>query len=178
MKKIRLFAILLAVFALSSAFCSCDGGGGNIEITLPPDTNVSGTQRDDVFCFSVSGLSIAPGDDLTEILPKLGSYQGFEEFENCAGVGKSKFYHYNGFILSTFTEYNTDFCNTIDITEGSSVTTSEGLGVNDTLDKMISLYGNGYTESYGVYTYTKGSTSLLIKVQNNTVTEIEYIAVH
>lgn len=41
---------------------------------------------------------------------------------------------------------------------------------------MIEAYGDDYTEGFGLYTYTKGSSGLSFLVVNNEVVSIEYKA--
>ena len=54
--------------------------------------------------------------------------------------------------------------------------TDEGLYIGDTLEQVSSIYGTDRTENGNELVYTAGKTLLVIIVENDTVTSIEFRA--
>ena len=176
----KTIAIILATVMLVCALSSCGGGGGAGDITLPPEQNSSkhstdaGTLRSNVYCFSAGGKYIAPGDELTEIIPALGNPISFQQSESCAYVGLDKVYQFNGYTIFTYPDNGIDYALMIVFTD-DSMTTTEGVRVGDPLSKVTASYGQGYTADSGIYTYKRGKTALQFSILNDNVKSIQYL---
>ncbi len=171
---------ILAILSILLAFASCGGGGGAGEITLQPEqTSVNhqtdaGTLRSNIYCFSVAGKYIAPGDELTDIIPALGNPISFEQSESCAYIGMDKVYVYNGYTIFTYPENGIDYVLMIVFTDDSMATT-EGVRVGDPFGNVTASYGQGYIADSGIYTYKKGKTALQFSILNDSVKSIQYL---
>ena len=65
-----------------------------------------------------------------------------------------------------------DFDNTI-VPYTTNTPTDEGLMMGDTLDQMISIYGENYTQNGTEYAYYRGDTILIILAKDNIINSIE-----
>ena len=55
-----------------------------------------------------------------------------------------------------------------------NIKTTEGLGLYDTLEDMIRIYGKDYINEDNKYTYNHNNTSLIILIDNDIINSIEY----
>ncbi len=179
---VKTISLMLAVLAALCGLASCGGGSGAGDLTLPPEnTEVrhqtdAGTQRSGLYCFPAGGKYIAPGDELTDIIPALGNPVSFEQSESCAYVGMDKVYVYNGFTIFTYPDNGIDYVLMIVFTD-DSMATAEGVRVGDSISKVTASYGQGFSEDSGIYTYKRGVSALQFSVINDTVRSIQYLCV-
>jgi hypothetical protein len=87
--------------------------------------------------------------------------------------GTDNVYNYDTFEITAYDEGKGEFIYSIYFID-PNLTTPEGLALGDTLDKAISLYGDGYTQEDSAYTYVGGNTMLVIILQNDAIASIEY----
>ena len=93
---------------LCISLVSC-GGNGGIEITLAPETEEQAGSRDNVYSITINNTSIAPHDDLTDIIPALGKYIDYAESTSCAYLGLDKVYVYSGYTIYTYPVDGVDY---------------------------------------------------------------------
>ena len=133
---------------------------------------VSPTQgAEDPYAFTFSGVALIPGAafDATKLPQATSTYQ----VPSCALEGTDNVYNYDTFEVTAFNDGKSEFIYSIYFLD-PNLTTPEGLALGDTLDKVIDLYGENYTQESTSYTYTSAGTMLIIILQNDTIASIEY----
>ena len=96
------------------------------------------------------------------------------ESANCAFGDRDVTYIYNDIEVETYGNKNNELIiYTIRLTS-ENVKTNEGIGLYDSIDDAILKYGDKYSKDDNKYTYTKGSTSLIILTDNGLIESIEY----
>ncbi len=128
------------------------------------------------YVFESGGIVIGMNDEAAAIVSGLGSWSNYAESPSCAYQGMDKIYTYPGFDLYTYVKDGVDYVNSVYFLD-ASVSTPEGLRLGSSVEEMLAAYGDGYTEEYGVYTYTKEKTSLTFIITDGVVEAIEYLAV-
>lgn len=127
------------------------------------------------FTFSAqNGVQIGMHQDIKSILNQLGEPKSYLETPSCAFPDSiDKIYTYPNFTLTTYTKNGNDYIYDIYFDSGNS-TTKEGISIGSSLDKIKEIYGENYTEEFGLYTYTKDGMRLMFLTEDNIVTSIEY----
>lgn len=139
------------------------------------DTEVSdqeNSQKEEgVFSFEYEGTTLVPGEFLEHsTLPK---YTDVAEVPSCAFGGNDNVYNFKVFELTTHVDGDEECIYSIYFID-PNLSTTEGLRLGDTVDDMISLYGEDYEAEENVYTYTRGETLLNMITKNDIVVSIEY----
>ncbi|MCD7944423.1 MAG: hypothetical protein LUH43_06045 [Clostridia bacterium] len=197
MLKLKKFALLLAAALVLSALAACSDETGtettNQVITrgasedeTNEDTNANETDGSDTatentddaaeeaFYFETDGVTIIPGTALDlSVLPDANDTY---TVPSCAIDGTDNVYMYDTFELTAYDEGNGEIIYSIYLTD-ANITTPEGLALGDDASRVIELYGEDYEESGTSMTYTKGSTELIIILQNDVVVSIEYMVI-
>ena len=123
------------------------------------------------YTFDFEGVELIPGDPFDpSVLPEANSVY---EVPSCAIVGTDNLYNYGSFELTAFDDGTSELIYAILLTD-PNITTTEGLALGDTLQKMVDTYGEGYTQQGSAYTYTGDAETLNIIVQNERIASIEY----
>lgn len=124
-----------------------------------------------VFSFVYEGAALVPGELLDiSVLPK---YSGVAEVPSCAFGGNDNVYNFKMFELTAYFDGDEERIYSIYFTD-PNLPTTEGLCLGDTVEDMISLYGEDYEAEGTACTYTRGATSLNIITRNDIVISIEY----
>lgn len=123
------------------------------------------------FSFLYEGVTLIPGEVFDESV--LGECSGVSEVPSCAFDGNDRVYNYGVFELTAYIDGDEERVYSIYFID-PNLPTTEGLCMGDTVDKMKSLYGEGYETVGTSYDYTGGDTVLSIITQNDTVVGIEY----
>ncbi|MCD8314510.1 MAG: hypothetical protein LUD44_02600 [Firmicutes bacterium] len=195
MLKLKKFALLLATSLVLTALAACSGETettnqvitrGASEDETNEDTNANGTDAPDTatkntddaseeaFYFETDGVTITPGTALDlSVLPDANDTY---TVPSCAIDGTDNVYMYDTFELTAYDEGNGEIIYSIYLTD-ANITTPEGLALGDDASRVIELYGEDYEESGTSMTYTKGSTELIIILQNDVVVSIEYLVI-
>lgn len=121
--------------------------------------------------------SVTIHDKASAILSKAGKPVSKSESKSCAYKGMDRTYKYKDFIITTYsnTTNGTEYVNSIELTT-SKVQTSEKIKIGSSKNSVIDTYGKGKSE-FGVYTFTKGKTKLMIEIDSkNKVSSITYMA--
>ena len=126
------------------------------------------------YVFISDGVSLLPGEPFDPAA--LPEAQSVYEVPSCAIEGTDNVYTYNAFELTAFNDGSGEIIYSILLTDPNT-TTPEGLALGDTLEKMESLYGTGYTKEGNGITYTGDGQLLCIIAQGDTVASIEYRAI-
>ena len=157
----KLIAIVLAALMLC-AMTACTENEGTPTTTTP--TKVEG------YTFTFQGLDLVPGADFDAAA--LSIVESFEN-PNCAGEGKFITYLHEGMELTVNTNGDKTVVYSIFITD-PNLATNEGLHLGDDLAAVTAAYGEATSEDDGLLTYVKGSSNLLIQLENELVTAIEF----
>ena len=84
-----------------------------------------------------------------------------------------KIYTFDNYEIHTYPENSTDKVLSVYFLN-DQVSTTEGVKIGDSMDKMVETYGDSYEQLETQYTYTKGLTQLKFIVENDVITSIEY----
>ncbi|MGN1002850.1 MAG: hypothetical protein ACI4PC_08775 [Oscillospiraceae bacterium] len=123
------------------------------------------------YIFFASGVELVPGTVFDPgILPEPDSVS---EVPSCAIEGTDNVYNYGTFELTAFDDGTSEVIYSILLTD-PNITTTEGLALGDSADKVVELYGEGYTQQGNAYVFTAGAQSLYIILQGQSVVSIEY----
>ena len=157
----KLIAILLAALMLC-AMTACTENEGTPTTTTP--TKVEG------YTFTFQGLDLVPGADFDAAA--LSIVESFEN-PNCAGEGKFITYLHDGMELTVNTNGDKPVVYSVFITD-PNLATNEGLHLGDDLAAVTAAYGEATSEDDGLLTYVKNKTHLVIQLENELVTAIEF----
>lgn len=157
----KLIAIVLAALMLC-AMTACTENEGTPTATTP--TKVEG------YTFTFQGLDLVPGADFDAAA--LSIVESFEN-PNCAGEGKFITYLHDGMELTVNTNNGKTVVYSVFITD-PNLATNEGLHLGDDLAAVTAAYGEATSEDDGLLTYVKNKTHLVIQLENELVTAIEF----
>lgn len=127
------------------------------------------------YSFKYNKVSITIGSKAATFIKKAGKPKKTVRKKSCAYDGEDVTYTYDDFILKTYSNKKggTEYVNSITLTS-SDVATQEKVKIGSSEKTVIKQYGKAKSK-FGVYTYTKGKTKIVITVENKKVTEIEYL---
>ena len=123
------------------------------------------------YTFVTGGVELVPGSVFDPgILPQA---QSVYEVPSCAIVGTDNLYNYGSFELTAFDDGTSELIYSILLTD-PNITTTEGLALGDSVEKVTRLYGDNYTEQGTSRIYSGDAEQLILILQNDTVASIEY----
>lgn len=126
---------------------------------------------EDVYVFEDNGKQIPLGAEYSSL--NLGDAKDYYEVQSCAFDGMDKIYTFDNYEVHTYPENGTDKVLSVYFLD-DQVSTTEGVKIGDSLDKMTQTYGTDYEQLDTQYTYTKGLTQLIFIVEDGSITSIEY----
>jgi len=185
-----LFLTVILAAALMMAGCGGDSTGKETEkptsssgsASSSGNTSSSGNvganaQSEDGFIFESDGTKVVMNAEAADIIKALGEEKDYFEAESCAFKGIDKTYTYSGFRLYTYPVDEVDYVLSVDFMD-DSVSTTEGISIGNTKEKVIEVYGEDYEKSGSGIVYTKGKSQLkFILDDSDGVSSIEYLAV-
>lgn len=107
------------------------------------------------------------------VLEQLGEPNSYFEAPSCAFDGIDKIYTYNSFELDTYPIEGEDFISSV-LFKDDSITTMEGIGIGDSLEKLIETYGENLIEENGMVVYCKAGMKLCFILEDDFISSIEY----
>ena len=107
------------------------------------------------------------------IIEKLGEPNSYFEAPSCAFEGIDKMYTYNSFEVDTYPSKTQDYISTI-IFKDDVITTTEGVGIGDSVDKVMEVYGEDGSNEDGMLVFEKDGMKLCFIIQDDTVASVEY----
>ena len=175
-KLIAMLALLVLVFALAA--CGAESEEALVitrstEVTEAADQETQAEEIADVtiYSFTAEGVELVPGADFDPaVLPKAASQY---TVPSCAIEGTDNVYNYTNYEITAYNDGSGEVIYSIYIIN-PNITTDEGLALGDSLDKVVEIYGDGYTVSGTAYDYSSEGTMLSIIVQGDNVASIEY----
>lgn len=153
----RLSLIFAAILLLVCCLTACDQNKGG------------------EYSFTYNGQDVRIGEDGNAVASALGSPVDYIEEDSCGGEGPDKTFIYPGFRYDTVMQGGVDRIVKIVLTD-DSVATPQGIRIGDAKSAVVSVYGDGYTETAdGGLVYTAKDTKLMFGIRDGVVTAIHYI---
>ena len=110
------------------------------------------------------------------VIEALGDALSVYEAPSCAFQGNDFYYQYDSFELSAYEKDGAAYVYSVYLLD-DTVSTSEGLSIGDSEEKVLSLYGEDGLIAPGAYLFIKGNSKIKVIIKNSVVSSIEYIAV-
>ena len=107
------------------------------------------------------------------VLEQLGEPNSYFEAPSCAFDGIDKIYTYNSFELDTYPLDGEDFISSV-LFKDDTVTTMEGIGIGDSVEKLTETYGGDSIQENGMTVYCKDDMKLCFITEGDFVSSIEY----
>jgi len=179
MKKNVVIIIAVALLLVAGAAALLLVNGGNREVPgnqTDPQPQTGTPTEEPGYYFVYKDVQIAVEAASSTVLDKLGEPMNYFEAPSCAFEGMDKIYTYSGFEFQTYTRDDKDYIASLHFMD-DSVATPEGIGLNASLEDVVKAYGDGYTQSFSQYTYTRGKSHLSFIIEDNEVVSVEYASV-
>ena len=143
--------------------------------TTAEEENPSSSQEtentEDIYLFKSDDTEIPLGAEYSSL--NLGDSKDYYEVQSCAFNGMDKIYTFDNYEIHTYPDNGTDKVLSVYFLN-DQVSTTEGVKIGDSLDKMTQTYGTDYEQLDTQYIYTKGLTQLIFIVEDGNITSIEY----
>lgn len=160
MKRIIAWVLsILCCFALVIGFNSCQ-----------QEAKESG----DVFYMEYKGTKIELGAKADSIISALGEAKSVKELGDCGGLGAQVKYTYSDIELYTLKSADGETVDGISFTS-DLVSTSKGIFIGDSSDKVTEAYGQPTEQSDSSMIYTEGNMSLKFKLDGGVVSAVDYL---
>jgi len=145
-----------------------------------PDTNETAPaveaepQAEREFFFKIDDVEIELNQNVTLVINRLGEPLGVLELPSCAFEGMDRVFRYPGADLYTYPVGDDDFVYTIVFFDDSVRTAEGGIRLGSDIQEVFDIYGDDYRFDSGMYTFTRGLTTLEFFVEGSTVMGIAY----
>ena len=140
-------------------------------LTLAGCASASGAPND--YVFMSNGVEIEIGDDVDEIISRLGKPNRTSSAESCAGVGCDEIYIYSGFRIGAYREGDDSEIVLIELTNDTSAT-KEGIRIGSPESNLLNAYGEG-REFPGGIEYISDDCTLRFYLSTGRVSAIKYL---
>lgn len=143
------------------------------ETTVVPEETTAPERvvDEDVFSFTYQGVALVPGNAFdSAALPEAESVY---QVPSCAIEGTDNVYSYGDIEVTAFNDGSGEVIYSVYIVDANTPT-AEGLYIGDTLDQVIAVYGEDYTQENSQVTYQKGNTLLVIILDGDYVASIDF----
>ena len=143
------------------------------ETTVVPEETTAPEQvvDEDVFSFTYQGVALVPGNAFDSAA--LPDAESVYQVPSCAIEGTDNVYSYGDIEVTAFNDGSGEVIYSVYIVDANTPT-AEGLYIGDTLDQVIAVYGEDYTQENGQVTYQKGDTLLVIILDGDYVASIDF----
>lgn len=125
------------------------------------------------YVFVYNDIVIEIDSAADSVLEQLGEPNSYFEAPSCALNGIDKIYTYNSFELDTYPLEGKDFISSV-LFKDDTITTMEGIGIGDSVEKLTEIYGENSTEENGMTVYCKDNMKLCFITEGDFVAAIEY----
>ena len=127
----------------------------------------------DGYVFSYNGTDVIMDAEADPVIAALGDYEDYFESPSCAGQGIGKLYGYKDFEVQTYPKDGKDRILYVRLTS-DMVSTSEGIDLSATADKVKEVYGEPASEEDSALIYEKGGMKLKFIFDGDKLLSIEY----
>ena len=135
------------------------------------DTTAGSDEQEPGFVFTFEGVELIPGQIFdASVLPEPASLY---QVPSCAIDGTDNVYNYGTIEVTAFNDGTQEIIYSVYIIDANTPTT-EGLYIGDTLDMVVSAYGEDYTKEGNQVTYQKGDTLLIVILDGDYVRSIDF----
>lgn len=176
-------SILVLTMALACVLCACGGSSKKIEGEVKntgeqtqensgADQTTEETAGQKGYIYVHDGVVVEIDADAALAVEQLGEPLSYFEAPSCAFEGIDKIYTYSSFEIETYPMEGKDFISMVTFKD-DSITTPEGVGIGDTVDKVKEVYGD-CTEEGGMLVYEKDNMKLCFIVKDGSVASVEY----
>lgn len=163
MKKIF---VLLLIFVMLTVVVGCGKSKG-----APAEGSGEGDGNSEAYGFVYQNETLIPGNLFSkEQLPEPASVY---TVPSCAMEGTDNVYNYTVMEVTAFQDGAGEKIYSIYLLDANTPT-PEGLYLGDNLTRVTELYGTEYQQEGTQITYQKGNTLLVLILQEEYVTSIEY----
>ncbi len=195
-KMKRIISTLLAALLIAAcAFCIYGCGS---EEAKPADTTDSAPQTtaapetqaapetteevelssapapDDMTVSFESGLKIKLGSPADDAIAACGEPVDLFEAPSCINEGTDRNYTYNGYLVSTSPDADgNQFVASVELLTSDAVL-ENGISIGSPIADALGAFGDGYEESFGVYTYDLGEYTISITAEAEAVIALAY----
>lgn len=127
--------------------------------------------EDGLFSFTYGGVRLVPGDAFDA--SRLPAALATSTIPSCAFSGTDNVYTYDSIEVIAYDEGKGEHLYSIYLLDPNT-STAEGLMLGDSLEKMISIYGENYVNNgTDEYAYYRGDTILVVLAKNDVINAIE-----
>ena len=179
MKKIITMVLCLCIILTFAVGCDNDE---QVPATNSPDVSDLGSFSERDIALEIGGEVFYCGEDVSDLLKKLGDNYHYSEAMSCAYDGMDKIFSYEEYDVYTYPDGDIDRVSEISIYTADAATT-KGLKVGDSVERMEELYGAGYVQRgitlvYEIPTQIEGaqSASLFVVAQDGVIETISITA--
>jgi len=157
-----------------------ENAAANAPAPAAPDTNESAEpaeaepQTEREFFFKIDDVEVELNRNVTQVINRLGEPLGVLELPSCAFEGMDRVFRYPGADLYTYPVGDDDFVYTIVFFDDSVRTAEGGIRLGSDIQAVFDAYGDDYKFDSGMYTFTRGLTTLEFFVEGSTVMGIAY----
>ncbi len=116
-------------------------------------------KKEAVFGFNNGKVTLVPGEKFTADDEGLGETVKYMEAPSCYYDGLDKIFTYDGYKVTTYPASDGDYISNVTV-EGS-YKTDKGIGVGDSLDKVVETYGDKAEVRGMTYCYYVNDTQYL-----------------
>ena len=96
------------------------------------------------------------------------------ESTNCAFGDRDVTFIYDDIEIETYGNKKNELIIYSIVLTGDNIKTTEGIGLYDSMNDAIKIYGEDYAQNDNQYTYNHGKTSLVFITDNGLIESIEY----
>ena len=142
------------------------------EDAAPAGDNEPEAQPD--FALLVGDFLIEMDQDVAYVLAALGEPLGEFEEPSCAFDGIDRVFAYSDIQIHTYPVGDSDHVHTVFFLSDLVRTTEGGIRLNSDLQAVLDVYGDDYEYDSGMYTFTRGLTTLEFLIRDGKVANIIY----
>jgi len=127
-----------------------------------------------VFFFKIGDTVVDLNEDINNIIAGAGEPIGILELPSCAFDGMDRVFRFPGTDLYTYPVGDNDFVYNIAFFDDTVRTAEGGIRLGASLQSVLDAYGDDYSFDSGMYTFTRGKTTLEFLTNNDIVIGIAY----
>ena len=170
-RKMLCFLLLL----LGLAGCASENDAPEQMITMAAETQEAAetmqANSEGEIAFAFQGELVVPGKRLPQSVEDAAIDS--QQVSGCVGTGMETLYQYDGFDITVLNSGTNDLVYSVYF-QSSDISTTEGLSIGDSLEKVQALYGEADTQGGVAWIYSDGSVELILLISDDTVVGIEY----